>query len=246
MRPEPPRGEDAALRAEQRWEARAQEGLAAFQAGRVDDAYAAWRSAAAITRSFDADDPRRAASRTHLALCHGAAGNAPAARRAFRRAVRAWEASDEWVVRMALPQRARSSGFHLRLQAKHPGGYDAVARAGFARLLRAGRAAALAGSAHLARNPAAPLEKAQEQRAGGLSWREASQVAIWRALAALREEAGDGAAALDARRRAEAIERDPVSFGPERLAALTDGQAPSDLRRLEAAVYLTPVVLRRR
>ena len=93
---------------------------------------------------------------------------------------------------------------------------------------------------------AAPLEEAQEQRAGGLSWREASQVAIWRALAALREEAGDGAAALDARHRAEAIERDSVSFGPERLATATAGQPVSDLRRLEAAVYLTPVVLHRR
>ena len=246
MAAERSKGGSAVPSAEQRWEARVLQGHAAFRAGQVEEAYAAWRSAGAIARAFDANDPRRAASRTHLALCHAAAGNAPAARRAFRRALRAWEASDEWVARMAIPQRARSSGFHLRLQAKNPGGYDAVARAGFAGLLGAGRAAALAGSAHLARNPAAPLEEAQERRAGGLSWREASQVAIWRALAALREEAGDGAAALDARHRAEAIERDPVSFGPERLATATAGGPVSDLRRLEAAVYLTPVVLRRR
>ena len=234
------------MSAEQRWEARVREGLAAFRDGRIEEAYAAWRSAAAIARAFDADDPRRAASRTHLALCHAAAGDAAKSRRAFRRALRSWEAAEQWVARMAVEQRARSSGFHLRLQAKHPGRYDAVARAGYARLLGAGRAAALAGSAHLARNPAAPLEEAQEQRAGGLSWREADQVAIWRALAALWEEAGDGAAALDARRRAEAIERDPVSFGPERLVAASGGETVSDLRRLEAAVYLTPVVLRRR
>ena len=69
---------------------------------------------------------------------------------------------------------------------------------------------------------------------------------IWRALAALRQEAGDEAAALDALSKAEAIERDPVRFGPERLTAVADGSAPSDLRRLEAAVYLTPVCLRRR
>ena len=232
--------------AEQRWEARVREGLASFQAGRIEEAYALWRSAAAIARAFDADDPRRAASRTHLALCHAAGGDARTARRAFRRALRAWEAAETWVARMALPQRARSSGFHLRLQAKHPGGYDTIARAEFAKLLGAGRAAALAGSAYLARNPAAPLEEAQAQRASGLSWREASQVAIWRALAALREEAGDGAAALDARQRADGIERDPVSFGPERLATATAGEAASDLRRLEAAVYLTPVVPRRR
>ena len=246
MRANRGKGSGAAPGAEQRWEARALEGLTAFQAGRTEEAYAAWRSAAAIARAFAADDPRRAASRTHLALCHAAAGDTAKARRAFRRALRTWEAAEAWVTRMTVERRARSSGFHLRLEAKHPGGYDAVARAGFARLLGAGRAAALAGSAHLARNPAAPLEEAQEQRAGGLSWREASQVAIWRALAALREEAGDGAAALDARHRAEAIERDPVSFGPERLATATAGQPVSDLRRLEAAVYLTPVVLHRR
>ena len=246
MAAEHPKGGSAVPNAEQRWEARVLAGLAAFRAGRIGPSYTAWRSAAAIARAFAADDPRRAASRTHLALCHAAAGDAQAARRAFRRALRAWEAADEWVARMAIPQRARSSGFHLRLQAKHPGAYDAVARAGFARLLGAGRAAALAGSAHLAHNPAAPLEEAQEQRAGGLSWRETDQVAIWRALAALREEAGDGAAALDARHRADGIERDPVSFGPERLATATAGEPASDLRRLEAAVYLTPVVLRRR
>ena len=246
MRAEHPEGGPTASSAEQRWEARVLEGLAAFRAGRIDASYTAWRSAAAIARPFAADDPRRAASRTHLALCHAATGDARAARRAFRRALRAWEAADEWIARMAIPQRARSSGFHLRLQAKHPGGYDAVARAGYSRLLAAGRAAALAGSAHLARNPATPLEEAQEQRAGGLSWREADQVAIWRALAALREEAGNGTAALDARHRADEIERDPVSFGPERLATATEGEPASDLRRLEAAVYLTPVVLRRR
>ena len=245
-RAKPRNGEDAAMRAEQRWEERARAGLDAFQAGRVEDAYAAWRSAAAIARAFAADDPRRAASRTHLALCHAAGGDARTTRRAFRRALRAWEAAETWVARMALPQRARSSGFHLRLQAKNPGGYDAIGRAEFAKLLGAGRAAALAGSAYLARNPAAPLEEAQAQRAAGLSWREASQVAIWRALAALREAAGDGAAALDARQRADGIERDPVSFGPERLATGTAGEPASDLRRLEAAVYLTPVVLRRR
>ena len=234
------------MSADRRWEARVSEGLAAFQAGRIERAYAAWRSAAAIGRAFAADDPRRAASRTHLALCHAVQGDAAPARRAFRRALRAWDAAEAWVARMALPQRARSSGFHLRLQAKHPGGYDAIGRAEFAKLLGAGRAAALAGSAYLARNPAAPLEEAQAQRAAGLSWREASQVAIWRALAALREEAGDEAAALDARQRADGIERDPVSFGPERLAAASEDGTMSDLRRLEAAVYLTPVVLRRR
>ena len=232
--------------AEQRWEARVRDGLAAFQAGRVEEAYAAWRSAAAIARAFDAADPRRAASRTHLALCHAASGEATKARRAFRRALQAWAAAETWVARMSVGQRARSSGFHLRLEQKHRPSYDALARAESAKLLGAGRAAALAGSVHLARDPAAALEEARERRAAGLSWRDADQAAIWRALAALRREAGNDTAALDALSKAEAIERDPVHFGPERLSAVVDRSAPSDLRRLEAAVYLTPVVLRRR
>ena len=246
MRANPRKGSGAAPGAEQRWEARALEGLAAFQASRTEEAYAAWRSAAAIARAFAADDPRRAASRTHLALCHATGGNAQAARRAFRRALRAWEAADAWVARMGVAHRARSSGFHLRLQAKHPGRYDAIARAGYARLLGAGRAAALAGCAHLNRDPAATLEEAQALRAAGLSWRDADCALICRALAALREKAGDDAVAHEARQRVEAIERDPVSFGPERLVVAAEGQPVSDLRCLEAAVYLTPVVLHRR
>ena len=231
---------------EQRWEARVRDGLAAFDAGRVEEAYAAWRSAAAIARAFAADDPRRAASRTHLALCHAASGGPAKARRAFRRALQSWVSAEAWVARMNVGQRARSSGFHLRLEHKHRPSYDALARAECVKLLGAGRAAALAGAAHLARDPAAALEEAQERRAAGLSWRAADQAAIWRALATLRQEAGDDSAAGEALSKAEAIERDPVQFGSERLAAVAEGSAPSDLRRLEAAVYLTPVCLRRR
>ena len=149
MRPGHSAGGGAAPDADQRWKARTQAGLAAFQSGRIDEAYAAWRSAAATARAFDADDPRRATSRTHLALCHAASGGAQAARRAFGRALLAWDAADAWTARMAIPERARSSGFHLRLERKHPGRYDVVARTGFVRLFGAGRDAALAGGAHL-------------------------------------------------------------------------------------------------
>ena len=234
------------MAADRRWEARVSEGLAAFRAGRIEEAYAAWRSASAIGRAFAADDPRRAASRTHLALCHAAQGDTASARRAFRRALQAWEAADAWVARMVLPQRARSSGFHLRLEAKHRRSYDALARLEFARLLGAGRGAALAGGAHLARDPAAVLAEAQELRLSGLGRRDGDQAPICRALAAFKASEGDETAARDARQRAEAIERDPVSFGPDRLSPLGEVEVPADLRRLEAAVYLTPVVLRRR
>ena len=179
----------------------------------VEEAYAAWRSAAAIARAFDADDPRRAASRTHLALCHaalrrrreGAPGLPPGA-------PGLGGGGSLGRAHGAPPARPQLGLSPDACRPNIPAGTTRIARAEFAKLLGAGRAAALAGSAHLARNPAAPLEEAQEQRAAGLSWRDASQVAIWRALAALREEAGDGAAALDARQRAESIERDPVTL----------------------------------
>ena len=246
MRPENPEGRGAAASAEQRWEARVLEGLAAFRAGRIDEAYAAWRSAAAIRQGLrrgrpapgGQPDPSRPLPCRGRRCRGGAPGLPPRAP--------VWEAAEQWVARMAVPQRARSSGFHLRMETKHRGSYDALARAGFARLLNAGRAAAHAGAAHLARNPAAVLEDAQEKRAAGLSWRDADRAAILRALATLRQEAGDHEGTQDARQRAEAIERDPVGYGPERLAALGPGADPGDLRRLEAAVYLTPVVPRPR
>ena len=63
MRAEPPNGSGKALSAEQRWEARVRDGLDAFHADRVDEAYAAWRSAAAMidhkTNRFRAARPGR-------------------------------------------------------------------------------------------------------------------------------------------------------------------------------------------
>ena len=91
------------------------------------------------------------------------------ARRAFRRALQAWEAAEAWVARMDAGQRARSSGFPSCAWRRSIGStYDALARAECAKLLAAGRAAALGGAAHLARNPAAALEDAQVKRAAGL------------------------------------------------------------------------------
>ncbi len=232
-----------AAEAERGWEARARAGWAAFREGRIAAAHAAWRAAAARTRAFAPDDPRRAASRTNLALCHAAAGADAAARRSFRRALRAWDDAGPWVARMAIGRRARSSIFHLRLAAKHAGGYDAPARAEFTRLLGAGRAAALAGGAHLAKDPTAALEEALALREAGLGYREAGLASIRRALEECAAAAGAADLAAAHGRRAAEIARDPARFGPERLAAECGAEA-GDLGRLKAAVYLTPVVLR--
>ena len=232
-------------RAERGWQERALDGWGAFREGRITEAYAAWRAAAAVARAFTPDDPRRAAGRTGLALCHDAAGDAAAARRSFRRALRAWDEAEPWVARMTVGRRARSSSFHLRLSTKYPGSYDALARAESAWLLGAGRAAALAGAAHLLKDPVAALEEARALREAGLGYREAGLARICRALAAFARAAGDSDRAAGHRCRAEEIERDPVRFGAERLTAECGAEA-GDLGRLKVAVYLTPVVLRPR
>lgn len=224
---------------EERWEAQVLAGCAAFNAGRIDEARARWRSASATSRAFVPDDPRRAASRTHLALTQDAAANAKAARAGYRRALEAWDAAEAWVERMTIGRRARSSTFHLRLSTKHAGGYDHLARAECKRLLDAGRAATLANSAHLSRDAAARLEDARTLRAVGLSHLEAGVARICRALAALR--GADGAAVSDLLDQAATIEREPVEFGPNRFKA-ERGADFSDLRRLKAAVYLIPLL----
>jgi hypothetical protein len=70
-------------------------------------------------------DPRRAASLMSLALISRPADAA----RLLREALAAWDAALIWIDGMTLAPRARSSLFHLRLEAKHPGAYAARERA---------------------------------------------------------------------------------------------------------------------
>ena len=68
------------------------------------------------------------------------AGRDPAARRLFEEALLAWDASAPWVAALAPERRARSSTFHLRLEAKHPGGYARHSRERYEALAAEGRA----------------------------------------------------------------------------------------------------------
>jgi hypothetical protein len=71
-----------------------------------------------------AGDPRRATSLTHRAL----AAEAADLDEALGEALAAWDASPAWAAGMVLPPRARSSLFHLRLEAKHPSAYTEAQR----------------------------------------------------------------------------------------------------------------------
>jgi hypothetical protein len=81
-----------------------------------------------------AGDPRRATSLAHRAL----AAEAVELDEALGESLAAWDASLGWAEGMAMPPRARSSLFHLRLETKHPGAYAEAERARIkARLIRA-------------------------------------------------------------------------------------------------------------
>ncbi len=109
-----------------------------------------WREAAEAARlALAPEDARQATALANLALAETLTGRATEARALLEEAARRWQAAAPWVEALAPERRARSSLFHLRLQRKHPGGYDHWSRERYAALYEAGREALarrLAGS----------------------------------------------------------------------------------------------------
>lgn len=112
------------------WEAKAEAATRLRLEGEQAAAEALWVALLALARAqFSAKDPRLATSLANLAAARGDAGGSAQ----FAEARRIWDASGFWIEAMALTRRARSSLFHLRLEAKHKARYDAQVRQ---RLLR--------------------------------------------------------------------------------------------------------------
>ena len=137
-------GENAWTEADAAW-ARLQ--AAAAQAFAAPDPAAAadhWAAALRIARaSFEADDPRLATSLANQGLGLRRRGDL-AADRLFSEALEVWRAAPSWLARQRFAPRARSSAFHLRLEAKHGGAYDANWRRRAEELLSAAHAATAA------------------------------------------------------------------------------------------------------
>ncbi len=131
--------------AEFAWETRQAEAAEHDAAGRHDEAAALWAEGLRLARAtFAANDPRLAASLANQALALRRAGRDQAARALLEEALLAWDASGPWVAALALERRARSSTFHLRLEANHPGGYAHHSQERYQALAAEGRAALLA------------------------------------------------------------------------------------------------------
>ena len=102
------------------WEKLQERGNTQFLAGDRAAATKSWRRAGRIAFwRFSLSDPRRATSLANLALIDRLSGKESRARRRYARARRIWRCVDRFIARMRIARRARSSLFHLRMEAKH-------------------------------------------------------------------------------------------------------------------------------
>jgi hypothetical protein len=115
----------AALRAGWRaadldWERLQEDASACYRAGDAARAAKLWRRAGWIGLwRFRGADPRRATTLANLALADRLAGREAKARRRYAKARRIWGKVDGFIAGMRVDRRARSSLFHLRMEAKH-------------------------------------------------------------------------------------------------------------------------------
>ena len=123
------------------WE-QVQEAAAECERGNdYSEASELWRGALDLAREhLPPGDLRVAASVANLAVAERRAGDASAAKRMIEEALALWDAGGRWIESLKPPALARSSTFHLRLQVKHPGGYDRFPRERFRTLAMEGRA----------------------------------------------------------------------------------------------------------
>jgi hypothetical protein len=189
-----------------------------FDEDALNDAGVLWREADAMAKTFEANDPRRAASRHALGALAAAAGDRKRAYTLYGEALDAWQNGLVWVATMDTQQAARSSMFHLRLESKHKGAYPEITRARHTKTCAAGRAASEAALA--------VLDRDNERLAGAMAAR--------RAAFGRRES---GAAAM-AHTLGETIEERIMDRWAERPAKRFD-----DERRLYAAALLAPLNL---
>ncbi len=226
------------------WEHFAEEASEALERGA--DADALWRTGATLSESFAASDPRRAASLHCLAAAARAADDFSEAETLYRQALAAWECVPEWISAMRIEFTARSASMHIRLEMKRRDELLALKRHINNTLAEGGLAATLNNLAELLhatgrKGEAEPLyRRALDLRAKALGHREAGVGWICDNLADLLEEIGRSDEGSEPRTRARRIEADPFRVGRAGFRAQTWIKM-TDIRKLTAAVYLTPV-----
>lgn len=117
----------------------------ALASGNAEEAAEFWRTGLALAReTFAADDPRLAASLANHAAGQRHAGDEAQAVQLIDEALAVWDRTGPWIAALEPERRARSSLFHLRLEAKHKGAYEHHSEARYTKLAEEGRARTLA------------------------------------------------------------------------------------------------------
>jgi len=123
------------------WEQIAEAAAECAARGAHEEAEALWQGALEVAREhLEEDDPRRATSLVNAALGEERAGREAAAKRLRAEALAIWSRSGRWLEALRAEPLARSSTFHLRLERKHRGAYDRLARERLLELAAEGRA----------------------------------------------------------------------------------------------------------
>lgn len=155
------------------WEQIQETAAESERAGEYAEALELWRGALELARErLRPHDLRVAASLASVAVGERRSGNAVASRRMFDEALALWDGGDGWVESLMPATLARSSTFHLRLQAKHPGGYDRLPRERCRALAEEGRAVLVSRRAALP-DDSDRLERWRRERPDGFDdWRK--------------------------------------------------------------------------
>ena len=102
------------------WESLQEQGNSFLLAGDQAEATRCFRKAGRIAFwRFAKSDPRRVTTLANLALLDRLAGYEGRARRRYAKPRKLWVAVDGWIGNMEAARRARSSLFHLRMEARH-------------------------------------------------------------------------------------------------------------------------------
>jgi hypothetical protein len=151
-------GEAAWTEADTAWEQLQVGAAQAFAAHDLAGAAERWALVLRTARThFAADDPQLATSLANYAAAAFRQSGKPVPARLWEEARAIWDAAPVWLARQRFAPRARSSIFHLRLEAKHGSAYDENLRRRAETLLDAARAA---GASLAAGAPTRPPDRA--------------------------------------------------------------------------------------
>lgn len=225
------------------WEELVLEGGGECNANAGTEAERAFRAAFRMLDGTSADDPRRAATLSNIAAARRLQAELADAERLYREALAIWRQAPQWTARMTVRLSARSSSFHMRLEARHRDNFTTLRRHQNARLATGGEAATLNNLAELLAasgraGEAKPLyEQALEKRADAVSWRDPDVARICDNLFACAESLGAHPEAGELGARAMKIRADPIPSTTEKFRREA-GDKMTDERRLKGAAYL--------